>query len=205
MSNFDSKLVEYAMGSLDADDRNEMERALRDQADLRAQLKEITALLEKIGAAQAPLAPDPGVRDRLLKSVNASTRFEGYLERLANLFDLGVARVREILASAENDARVWHDSGVAGVTLMHFGGGPRVAAADCGLVRLEPGSRFPRHTHHGDEHALVLRGEVHDDSGCVFRPGDFAHMPAGSEHSFAAGDSEPLLLAVVLYGALEEV
>ncbi len=205
MSDYDSRLVEYALGSLDPEGRNEMERALRDRADLRAQLKEVTALFEKIGAAQAPTAPDPKVRERLLKSVNASTRFEGYLERLADLFDLGVARLREILAGAENDAGVWHDSGVAGVSLMHFDGGPRVATADCGLVRLEPGCTFPRHTHHGDEHALVLRGEVHDDSGCVFRPGDFAHMPAGSSHSFTAGDAEPLLLAVVLYGALEAV
>lgn len=205
MSEFDSKLMEYALGSLDASCRDEMERALRDDAGLRAQLKEVTELLDDIGAAVPPVAPNPRVREKLLKSVRAATRFEGYLDRLANLFDLEVARLREILTSADNDADVWHDAGVTGVKLMHFNGGPRVSSADCGLVQLEPGASFPRHTHCGDELALVLQGEVRDDSGCVFRSGDFAHMPSGSQHAFTAGEHEPLLLAVVLHGTLEAV
>jgi putative transcriptional regulator len=92
---------------------------------------------------------------------------------------------------------------VASVRLLHLAGGPRVASADCGLVRIEPGARFPRHRHLGDEWSLVLAGEAEEGTGARWAPGDLVHRPADSAHAFRVVSAEPLVFAVVLQGGLE--
>ena len=51
------------------------------------------------------------------------------------------------------------------------------------LIRFQPGSRSHPHIHHGSEEFLVLDGELIDDDGAVFRPGDFVRFEPGSQHS----------------------
>ena len=88
--------------------------------------------------------------------------------------------------------------------LFHLPGGPRVAAADCGLVRLEPGVRFPTHRHAGDEWSFMLAGEAEEEgTGDRWIPGDLLHRPPGTAHAYRAVSREPLVFAVVLHGGLQ--
>ncbi len=195
----ESRVLEYALDTLDPAERVEFERELERNAGLRAQLYEVRLVFDTLVEHTEPVPIRPDVRERLLKSVSEKSRFEGFLLRLSELFDLSVEKVRAILKATHEEKRVlWEQTRSPGVDLLHFAGGPSVAAADCGLVRIAPGTQFPYHTHDGDETALVLAGCLKDSQGQVLHAGDVSFMQAGSGHSFIAAGSEELVLAVVV-------
>jgi anti-sigma factor ChrR (cupin superfamily) len=51
------------------------------------------------------------------------------------------------------------------------------------IYRMGPGSRTDAHEHHGDEEFLVLEGELVDNDGTVYRPGDLVWLKDGTQHS----------------------
>lgn len=59
----------------------------------------------------------------------------------------------------------------------------RTAGAGCYLMRMAPGAVAIAHRHPGMEDFLMLEGELIDDDGAVFRPGDFVSYQAGTHHS----------------------
>jgi quercetin dioxygenase-like cupin family protein len=130
-------------------------------------------------------------------------RFAPLFGALAALFDLGDADLAAIFERAADD-HAWVRSPIAGTELLHLLGGPRVAGADNGLVRLRAGARFPMHRHLGAERVLVLQGGYEDEqSGRVYRPGDFHEMPAGSSHAYTALRDRDLLLAVSVIAGVD--
>jgi anti-sigma factor ChrR (cupin superfamily) len=89
---------------------------------------------------------------------------------------------------------------VQGVSLLHVSGGPRVAGADNGLVRLAPCTTFPLHRHLGLERVLVLSGGYRDDqSGRPYRAGDWHEMTVGSSHSYTTMAEIETWLAVSVF------
>lgn len=154
-----------------------------------------------------PAAPRPELRARVLASLAPATRFAGFESRLAQLFDLPAARVRELTAAIAGVAGApWDDDVVPGVRLLHFAGGPRNANAHCGIVHLAPGVAYPRHRHVGSEWNLVLSGRAEEEgTGRCLAPGDFDEQPPGSAHAFRALGDEPFVFAVLLQGPIEFV
>ena len=51
------------------------------------------------------------------------------------------------------------------------------------VYRMPAGMRTRRHAHNGHEQFLILEGELHEDNGTVFHPGDLVFYADGSEHS----------------------
>ena len=133
------------------------------------------SLIETLGLLAlllAPIAPSTRARTRLLSAVSGSpSRFAPFFGRLASFFDLGVERIEEIMARI-TDPTSWEPGPLPGLMLMHFEGGPRCAAADVGLVRLEPGFCLPPHRHLSTETAMILEGGYREDTGRVYLPGD---------------------------------
>ena len=83
--------------------------------------------------------------------------------------------------------------------LLHFEGGARHAGADCGLVHIEPGTRFPLHRHVDDEWNFILQGMgEEEDTGRRWGPGDLFCNPAGTQHAFRAIGDEPLVFGAVV-------
>jgi putative transcriptional regulator len=153
-----------------------------------------------------PAAPSAGLRGTVLASVGSRSKLAGFADRLASLFDFGAERAAELLREASGNGEGWEAIPLPGVRLFHFAGGPRVAGADCGLVRLEPGARFPRHRHGGDEWVLVLTGEAEEEeTGGRWLPGDLLYRGAGSAHAYRAVGSAPFVFAVVLRDGIEIV
>src|SRR6188768_653770 len=110
------------------------------------------ALLAALAELEPP-APPPSsaLRARLLANVaSPGRRLAPLYGALADLFDLGDAELVSLFERAE-DASAWVSLPVPGVRLLHFAAGPRVAGADSGLVRMEPGAPFPQHRHLGLE------------------------------------------------------
>ena len=56
------------------------------------------------------------------------------------------------------------------------------------LIRFAPGGESRHHTHSGGEEFLMLEGELIDDDGVVFKPGDFIHFAPGTSHSSKSPD-----------------
>jgi quercetin dioxygenase-like cupin family protein len=157
-------------------------------------------------AEAAPMAPSAELRRRVLAAVDPATRFEGFVERMAVLFDLPEPRIREILRGADAVAGAgWVATPIPGVRLCHFAGGPRVTGADCGLVHLEAGAVFPPHRHRGVEFSFTLAGAGMEDGGDTWLPGDLVIREAGSVHGYRAVGDEPYLFAVVLHGGIDLV
>jgi hypothetical protein len=154
----------------------------------------LSALVEHVPAAQAAPA---GLRERLMASVaKPELRFAPLYGALSELFDLSDDALRALFVRAAAP-QAWTAAPVPDTWLLHLQGGPRVAGADNGLVKIRAGARFPQHLHLGGERVLVLDGSYQDaPSGRVFRAGDLHEMPEGSAHSYLAAPEGDLLLAV---------
>jgi 2,4'-dihydroxyacetophenone dioxygenase len=71
------------------------------------------------------------------------------------------------------------------------------------LLRLEPGELIPRHRHTGEVHACNLQGWRELDGGERIGPGDYVYEPEGSVDAWRAIGDEPLIVLVVVHGAVE--
>lgn len=161
--------------------------------------KDLTETLATLSLGLGRTAPAHGGRARLLADATSpQRRFAPFIGRLARLIDVAHDRAAALLASlARPDT--WQPF-VPAVDLVHLEGGPAVAGADVGFVRVAAGGGFPVHRHLGHERVLVLQGSYRDRSGAVFRAGDIVDLPAGSEHDFVALPGPDLLYAVVVHG-----
>ena len=85
----------------------------------------------------------------------------------------------------------WRSTRHPGVTWFPLHAAPEGGDGDATvLIRMAPGSSYPRHRHVGVEEVLVLAGGYRDERG-EHRSGDYVRYPAGSEHHpVALGDAE---------------
>jgi quercetin dioxygenase-like cupin family protein len=177
----------------------------------RPRENELTELISESGATADPrlgrllleltgsIAPPQLLRERLLATIaRPRLRFAPLFGALSDLFDLHDSALAELFERAESP-HAWSASQVPATELLHLTGGPRVAGADNGLVRIAAGARFPTHRHLGLERVLVLEGGYRDEpSSRLYLPGDLHEMSPGSSHAYTALAERPLLLAVSL-------
>lgn len=180
----------YALGVLEGDDVALVEAALASDPSLA---RVLATYRDTAAALVEPVAPAPEVKARLMASIGES-RFEKFSTALAKLYDVTVDRARELLGLMERKASWEH--AMPGLGLVHFSGGPAFAAADCGFVRLAPGTSFPHHTHMGEEVSLILAGEIQDkQTGVIYRAGDEVVKAADSDHDVVCVGSEDAIYA----------
>jgi hypothetical protein len=182
----------YALGELSADEAATVERALESDPSLAAELDGFLDL----GA----VAPSPDVKARLMASAGGG-RFEKFADRMAKLLDVTIDRARELLGLIERPAS-WENP-VPGVHLVHFDGGPAYAAADCGFVRIDPGCKFPWHTHRGEEVSVILSGSMRDVDGRVLRAGDELIHQQDTQHELVADGDEPVIYVARAMNGIE--
>ncbi len=196
----------YALGALDADDAAEVERAVAADPALALELSRWQRAAGRIGEALAPVAPSAEARARLLAAVGGPSPAGGpgrFAARVAALFDLDVARAAALLGQIETPA-AWSTL-AAGVRVLGVAPGPRHAGAQCGLVRVARGARFPWHRHLGEEVALVVHGGARMADGRAVGPGDeiVAGVDDDDPHDFVAdadGDAGECVFAVRGHG-----
>ncbi len=195
----------YALGILEADEVAAVDRAVAADPALAAELVSFQRVAESM---VVPVAPPAHVKVQLMASLGAG-RFERFASRMASLFDVTVPRAQEILGLIERPSS-WEDR-LPGISIVHFDGGPAVATADCGFIRLAPGTTFPPHTHPGEEITLVLAGQLrHGDR--ILGPGDEVGLaPSTETHIVATEGDEPCVYAsmtregIEIYGVLMRI
>ena len=90
------------------------------------------------------------------------------------------------------EAFQWVDAPVSGVERMMLDRiGDEVARATS-LVRYQPNSDFPVHTHGGGEEILVLEGEFADEHG-AYPAGTYLRNPIGTSHAPKVGSQGALI------------
>ena len=141
--------------------------------------------LAAVALSAPPVQPVPSMRDRLLASVAVTSRFAAFADQVASLLDVTVEKSRELLARVD-DASAWTQTPLEGVSSYDLDGGPAVADALVGFVKVQPGHVFPEHEHVGDEVALIIQGASIEASGRVARRGDLVRMGRGSAHELKA-------------------
>jgi|JI10StandDraft_1071094.scaffolds.fasta_scaffold550772_2 mannose-6-phosphate isomerase-like protein (cupin superfamily) len=160
-------------------------------------------LLGLLESSDPAMAPSAGLRGRLLATIGPERRFEGFVQRAAELFDLPAERIREVFERvASVSGSPWVD-GPSGVRLYHFDMGPALAGAHSGLVYIPTGGSFPEHGHVGDEIAFVLQGRLVEVDGDSWAAGDVALRPAGSRHALRCGGNEPVVFVAAVMGGID--
>jgi putative transcriptional regulator len=195
----DDQLTELVLGTLGGAARADAERHLAACPRCAAELRAVTEALAAVGWAQQSIAPSPSLRERLLAGTQG--RFDAFVDRLVQLCDLTREGARAVL-DAVGDAQAWMPGPLPGVELMHFEAGPRLAGADTGLVRFAPHTKFPRHTHIGNEVTLVLDGGLALDDGFDLVVGDVLTKLPGTWHAHTAHAGGCLVLTI-LYGGIQ--
>lgn len=186
----------YALGVLESDELQTVERAVARDPQLAA---ELFAYQDTTHYLATSVDPPAAVKSRLLASIGGG-RFERFAQRLGALYDVTVERAREILGLIERPAS-W-EMQVPGIGLVHFDGGPACAGADCGFVRLAPGAIFPYHKHLGDEATVILEGSLHDaTNGKTIEAGEAYDLLAGTEHALVnKGSVDCIFAARAMHG-----
>ncbi len=155
--------------------------------------------LEEALSQLPPVAPDPNLRQALLEASARSHRFEELVAPFARTADIDEATVERLLLAIDEPAQ-WSQGPAPWIHLLHFEGGPRTARCITGIVKIDPGLRFPHHGHLGEEIALVLQGEA-QSGGRTYERGDIMISGPAEEHDVVATSDIPLLyLAVVAEG-----
>ena len=158
-------------------------------------------VLVHLSAALPELALPSGGRERLLTQLSGQGRFHHFADKVAELLDLGIERARALLDQLD-DPSGWVEQ-IPGISFLWVDGGPRVAAAVRGFVRVRAGVTFPEHEHFGDERVFVLQGAFEDlERGVRVGVGQGDHMPPGTSHNYRVPADGPdlLKLAVIQKG-----
>jgi len=71
------------------------------------------------------------------------------------------------------------------------------------LLRLQPGEAVPQHRHTGEVHAFNLQGARELCTGEIVGPGGYVYEPAGNVDSWKVIGESPLIVLVVVFGAVE--
>ncbi len=179
----------------------EILRALEVEPD--PAVADVTTAITSLSTLLPPVPASSALRAKLLATAQGPARFAPFASRLGQLIDVASDQALAMLARLQQPES-WQPSPAPHIRLIHLVGGPAVAGADVGFVRVAAGTVFPNHHHRGDETVLVVQGSFVDSTGVTAMPGDRITMVAGTHHHVDAGPETDLIYAVVAWGITVE-
>lgn len=167
--------------------------------DAEVSADELAAITQSL----PPVPPSNELFSRIEATAQSEGRFHRFTDHVADLADVDGERARDLLDGLDAPDS-WEAGPIPGMRLYHIDGGPRVANAIAGFVRLEGATEFPEHRHLGDERVLVIQGRFVDTaSGQEAGPGDVVELPGGSTHGFRVLDGPDLVYLAIVQEGLE--
>lgn len=205
MSDQDIKLEEYALKILDETSAKKLQVEIDSLTKNQTTLQEIENAITLLAKQEKLLLPPDSLRKRVMSSIQHETRFNGFVQRLCDFFDLKQEIIEKHLSNLDNVlTEPWQINAFPGAHLLHFDGGPSIAKnADCGLVFVELNQIVPAHRHSGEEWSFIIQGQMQEIKGSLYCAGDIIHRPVGSVHSIKSVGREPLIFAAILVNGLE--
>lgn len=153
------RAAEYVLGTLEAEDRRELEARLAQDADLRSIVQIWEERLAPLAAVDAA-APAAKVWDAIEAAMDAQANAPSLVSRAANDSWVGI---------------------MPGVELRLLRAEP-LDPVQTFLLRLAPGARVPAHDHAEPEECYMVEGEI-EFGGATYAKGDYVLLPARSRHS----------------------
>jgi len=140
----------------------------------RTEVRKLEEAVASLAEVVQPVAPPPGLKDRLLQRVEA-------YEQLRPLADV------------RRNEGGWQSAfpGVDVRTLFR----DRATGQSTVLLRMEPGATIPPHSHGAAEQCLVLEGDIRWGA-IAYEAGDFVVMAKDSVHPEVRSDHGNLLLII---------
>lgn len=199
----DDRIADLLLGDVSDGEREALEAHVAGCPRCNQELLHAADAFAALALALPAEAPPPPLRARILDDAKPP-RLAAMIDKLADLFDVSVARARALLLRLD-DATAWAPGPVpeSWIMLVDGGGGAKVAGAFCGFVKMGPGVRWPAHKHLGTEYMLVLEGGFAQDDGVEVHPGQVHVMREGSEHAFTIFPDETCVAAAVVFGGVE--
>jgi|SRR5579859_48424 len=149
----------------------------------------------------APTGASERLRERILASTGAEGRYGVFADRMARLFDLPLAKARDLMRDLERGV-AWNATPIPGFEMIKIDTGPRCQGAMTMLARLQPGTVFPAHRHVGEETSFVLEGGFVDSHGVAVGRGGELFKPEGTHHGFVVDLDGVCLAAAVAFGGI---
>lgn len=168
-----------AAGALEGPDAAEFNR-LRDarDPDLLAEIAAFQRVADGLALAAGPVAPPAGLRERLLGQLGSKAGVPSSAPAANPAAFVPPANPFTFLKN--NADTGWFPLPVKGayVKPLHIETDRGYAVV---LGKLEPGTHYPAHSHHGPEQIFMLTGDLHIGSE-ELGPGDFHHAGPGTRH-----------------------
>jgi anti-sigma factor ChrR (cupin superfamily) len=183
----------HALGALDGADNSTFAKFLAESDEARREALGFALVTEALaGSLPMPAAPSPDLKVRILRraeSNKAKSSAESHLKRLVPQASNGMAFLKDVNSPG------WVPLPVQGafVKLLAFDEACNYAIV---LGKLDPGARYPSHTHQHPEDLFMLTGDLHIGDE-VIRAGDFHHADAGSRHGVNWSEQGCVLLAIL--------
>lgn len=197
----DDRIADLLLGDVSDGEREALEAHVAGCARCNQELMQAADAFADLALALPAEAPPPTLRARVLDDAKPP-RLAAMLDKVAALFDMTRAKARALLDAVDNPAS-WMDGPVPNSwVMMADGGGPKVAGAFLGFVKMGPGVKWPAHRHLGRESMLVLEGGFRQNDGIEVHPGDLHVMEEGSAHAFTVFDDETCISAAVVFGGV---
>jgi hypothetical protein len=198
----DDRIADLLLGDVSDGERESLEAHVAVCARCNQELLHAADAFAALALALPAEAPPPALRTRILDDVEPP-RFAGLIERVAELFDIGVGKARALLDKLDDPAG-WMDGPVPNTWVLPSDvRGPKLEGAFCGFVKMGPSVKWPAHKHLGREAMLVLEGGFKEDGGVEVHAGDLHVMEEGTSHGFTIFDDEPCISAAVIYNGAE--
>jgi len=183
----------HALGALDGEEAQTFARLLAESPEARREAAAFSGVAEALAQALPPSPiPSAELRERILRQAEqrkARSNLERTLKGLKPSSQDGFAFLRA--ASGPG----WVPLPVAGASVKFLSYDDDNDYATV-LGRLEPGARYPSHTHIHSEDIYMLSGDLHIGEQ-VICAGDFHHADAGTTHGVNWSEKGCILLAVL--------
>jgi anti-sigma factor ChrR (cupin superfamily) len=165
----------YTLDLLDEQERRVVEDRIAECPDLASELAEFQAAVAAIPYSAPPVAMAADLQERLFQRIGQQMPSA---ECVAQVPSPPVVPL-ELVMRSQN--LVWQPHSVPGVTLATLHVDP-VKREITGLLKAEPGVRYPLHRHRAIEEMFMLEGDL-AIAGEVYGAGDYIRSHPGSSHA----------------------